>query len=359
VTVVRARAVFVGPREVEAGPSRIRARHFVIATGSSPAAPSIPGLKETPFFTNETIFRNRTRPEHLIVVGGGPIGVELAQAFRRLGSNVTLVEALRILNNEDEEAAAVVRASLEAEGVIMREQAGITRVRAASGGVEAELGPEKIRGSHLLVATGRRANIDDMGLEKAGVGVTKKGVAVDSRLRTQNKRIYAVGDAAGGPQFTHLAADHASTVVRNILFKIPAKRRDHLAPRVTFTDPELASIGKSEVETRELGGAVTRWDFTRNDRAATERRTEGFVKAMTDRRGKIIGAVIAGPGAGELIAPYALALAKGLRIKAFTDYIAPYPTRGEALKRAAGAYYAPALFSARARALVRLLALFD
>lgn len=359
VTVIRAPAAFTGPREVAAGDAVVQAKHFVIATGSSPVVPPISGLRETPHFTNETIFTNRTLPAHLVVVGGGPIGCELAQTFCRLGSRVTLIEAAHLLNNEDAEAAALLRARLAAEGVDLREGAKLQSVRARGEAIEAALDEGVIEGSHLLVAVGRRANVENLGLEKAGVVIDKKGVVVDSRLRTSNSRVFAVGDVAGGLQFTHVAGDHASTIVRNILFKVPAKRRDDIAPRATYTEPEIASVGVSQAACEAKGGRVVRWSFADNDRARAERDVEGFVKIMVDRRGRIEGGVVVGAQAGDLIQPLALAVANRLKIGAFTAMIAPYPTRGEALKRAAGAYYTPTLFSDRTKSLVRFLSVLD
>jgi len=361
VTVLREAASFTGPRQIRAGDTLVEAKYFVIATGSSPLVPPIEGLVGIAYFTNETIFENRTRPEHLIVIGGGPIGIELAQAHRRLGASVTIVEADTILNREDPEAVAIVRRALVEEGVAIREKTVVKAVRAAAGAIEAVLDHETIRGSHLLLAVGRRANVDGLDVEKAGVTASPKGIDVDARLRTANRRIYAIGDVAGGPQFTHLAGDHASTVIRNILFKTPARRRDGLAPRVTYCDPEIASIGLTENEAKKTDSRAraVSWPFAENDRAETERRTDGFVKINVGGGGRILGAMIVGKNAGDLIAPLALALANNLKIGAFTRLMSPYPTRGEALKRAAGAWYTPALFSSRTRALVRLLSIFD
>jgi pyruvate/2-oxoglutarate dehydrogenase complex dihydrolipoamide dehydrogenase (E3) component len=362
VKVIRARAEFTGPRAVKAGDTEIAAKHFVIATGSSPSAPPIPGLAETPHFTNETIFANRKQPSHLIVIGGGPIGTELAQAHRRLGSAVTIVDGMTILNREDAEAVEIVRRRLVAEGVTLRENAKIARVSNAGAAVAVTLeGGEVIEGSHLLVAAGRRANLDGLGLEKAGVVIEKGKLKLDDRLRTTNKRVFAAGDAAGGLQFTHLAGDHASTLVRNILFKTPAKRRDSLAPRATYCDPEIAAAGLNEAEAKAADPAcrTVKWPLKDNDRAQAERDTEGFIKAFVGRGGRILGATIVGSGAGDLIGLWSFALANRLKIGAMTAYIAPYPTRGEISKRAGGAYYTPTLFSDRTRSLVKLLAAFD
>lgn len=359
VRVIRAEAKFIGPRAVVAGDVEIAARRFVIATGSAPSIPPIPGLAGVRFLTNETIFANRTRPRHLIVAGGGPIGVELAQAHRRLGCAVTIVEAAALLGREDPEAVELVRGRLKAEGVVVREGAAIARV---DGAITVTLDSgEKIDGSHLLVATGRKPDFGGLGLERAGVEIDGGELRLDDRLRTTNRRIFAAGDAAGGPQFTHLAGDHASTIIRNILFKMPAKRRDALSPRVTYCEPELASIGLTEAEARQKYGDIrsVRWAFADNDRARTERDAEGFIKAAICKNGRILGATIVGRGAGDLIGLWAFAMANRLKIKAFTGYIAPYPTRGEASKRAGGAFYAPSLFSDRTRKIVSLLSVFD
>lgn len=362
VTVIRAAGAFIGPRALVAGEREIRAKHFVIATGSSPAVPPIPGLESTPYLTNETIFDLDAPPGHLVIIGGGPIGCELGQAFRRLGAQATIIDALEILNREDSETVGLLRARLTAEGVVLREKAKIARIAPRAGGIAVALeSGETIEGSHLLLAAGRRANVDGLGLDNANVAYTDKGIVTDERLRTTNRRIYAAGDVAGGAQFTHLAGDHASTIVRNILFKLPARRRDHLCPRVTFADPEIAAVGLSEDEAlKGRGGArVARWNFADNDRAQTEGRAEGFLKLVADRRGRILGASAVGDGAAETINLVCFAMANKLSMRAFANAMPAYPTRGEIVKRAAGAWYAPALFSDRARLLVRLLALFD
>jgi pyruvate/2-oxoglutarate dehydrogenase complex dihydrolipoamide dehydrogenase (E3) component len=362
VRVLRDRAVFLGPRSVRAGAVDIEAKFFIIATGSSPFVPPITGLADAPYFTNETIFENETRPDHLIVIGGGPIGVELAQAHRRLGARVTIVEADALLNRDDGEAVEVLRRALVAEGVAIREKAKAARVERTAGGVALTLdGGERIDGSHLLVAVGRRSNFEGLGLDAAGVAVENGRLKLDARLRTTNRRVFAAGDAAGGAQFTHVAGDHASTLVRNILFKMPTKRRDDLAPRVTYASPEIAAVGPSESEARGKYSdiVVSRWTYDENDRARAERETDGFIKTIARRNGRILGATIVGEGAGEAIGAWSLAIANGLKMTAFTSAIAPYPTRSEVSKRVAGAFYTPTLFSDRTRRLVALLGSFD
>jgi pyruvate/2-oxoglutarate dehydrogenase complex dihydrolipoamide dehydrogenase (E3) component len=364
VRVIRAPARFVGAQEIEADGRRIHARRIVVATGSSPALPPIPGLAEVPHLTNETVFDLTERPEHLIVIGGGPIGCELAQAHRRLGAAVTILELFSILPKDDPAAVGVVRDQLRADGIDLREQVEVKAVARGGNGIALtieEAGAEqRIEGSHVLVAAGRRANVDGLDLEAAGIEYGPKGIKVDARLRTSNRRAYAIGDVAGGFQFTHMAAHHASVVIKNALFKLPAKVDDRAVPWVTYTEPELGHVGLTEGMAKEQGVAVQalRWSFRENDRAQAERATAGFAKALVDRRGRIHGATIVGERAGELIQPWVLAMSAGIKIGAMAQFIAPYPTLGEVSKRAAGSYYTPKLFSERTRKLVRFLMRF-
>jgi pyruvate/2-oxoglutarate dehydrogenase complex dihydrolipoamide dehydrogenase (E3) component len=327
--------------------------------------PPIPGLADVPHLTNETVFDLTERPEHLVVIGGGPIGCELAQAYRRLGARVTVLELFSILPKDDPEAVRVVRDQLCAEGIDLREQVEVEGVAPEGNGIAVTVkdagGGRRISGSHILVAAGRRANVDGLDLEAGGIEYSPKGIKVDARLRTSNKRVYAIGDVAGGLQFTHVAAQHAAVVIKNALFRLPAKVDDGAVPWVTYTDPELAHVGLTEALARDRGVAVEalRWAFKDNDRAQAERETTGFAKALVDRRGRIHGATIVGERAGELIQPWVLAIANGIRIGALAQFIAPYPTLGEVSKRAAGSYYTPRLFSERTRKLVRLLLRFS
>ena len=364
VRVIEAEARFVGPREVAAGDASIGARRFVLATGSAPLVPPIPGLDAVSYLTNETVFDNRTCPEHLIVIGGGPVGVELAQAHRRLGAQVTVVEMARILGAADPELAEIVRVALVREGIEVSEGARVTAVGRGDGeavtvSLEHDGRRREIAGSHLLVAVGRRPNVDGLGLEAAGVAHDGGGVRVDSRLRTTNKRISAVGDVIGAQQFTHLAAHHVGIVLRNALFRLPARAGRQALPLVTFTDPELAEVGLRESEV-PAGQAIRilRWPFSENDRARAERRSEGFIKVVTTAKGRILGAGIVGAHAGELIQPWVLAIDNRLKIGAMAKSIVAYPTLIDVGKRAAGSYYAPRLFSERTKAIVRFLARF-
>lgn len=366
VRVIRAHARFVGHREVEGGGVRVRARFMVIATGSAPAVPPIPGLAEVRYLTNETIFALERRPEHLLVLGGGAIGCELAQAHARLGCRVTLLEAARILGADDPEAADVVRLALRRDGVTMREGVSVTGVAPAPDdgvalAVRTESGPEVVAGSHLLVATGRRVSFDGLDLERAGIAVGDRGrLVLDARLRTSNRRVFAVGDAAGGPQFTHVAGAHAGVVIRNVLFRLPAKADHSAVPRVTYTAPELAQVGPTEAELRAAGTCfgVLRWSFADNDRAQAERSVEGFTKALVAPNGRILGATVVGDAAGDLVAVWGLALARRLKVGALAGLTVAYPTRSEAVKRAAASWYIPTLFGDRTKAIVRFLLRF-
>jgi len=364
VRVLRAQSRFIGPREVAAGEFRIRARRFVIATGSTPLVPPLPGLERVSYLTNETVFDLVERPRHLLVIGGGPIGVELAQAFRRLGAAVSVVEMATLLPKDDPELVQVVRQRLHDEGVALHERTRVIAVEPTSDGValltESDGNRARIDGSHLLIAAGRRANIAGLDLAAAGIAHSATGITVDSHLRSSNRRIYVIGDAVGGLQFTHLAGYHAGIVIRHALFRLPARVDLRRVPWVTYCDPELAQVGVTEAAARAAGhdARVLRWPFAENDRAQAERATAGLVKAVVTPSGRILGAAIVGAHAGELIQPWQLAMANNLKIGALATLIAPYPTLGEASKRAAGSFYTPKLFTKRTRRLVRFLRRF-
>ena len=360
VEVIQAAARFTGPREVAAGEWCIRARRFVVATGSRPALPDLPGLAQVPHLTNETILELDELPRRLLMLGGGPVGIELAQAFRRLGSAVELADLGPILAREDPELVAVLRARLQAEGVGLHEGVRVVRVEPGPALVLAGAQGREYRlaGSHLLVATGRVPQLDGLNLAAAGIAWDARGVTVDRGLRTSNRRVYAIGDVAGGPQLTHLAAHHAALVVRNALFRVPVRADRATVPRVVYTEPELAQAGLRPAEAEELGRTheVVRAELAANDRALAEGRGEGLVKLVVGRRGKVLGAGIVGAHAGELILPWVLAIERGLPLRALAGAVVPYPTLSEASKRAAGAWYAPRLFTPGTRRLVRLLA---
>lgn len=362
VTVLKGHAKFTAPDILSVGAARIAAKRYVIATGSRPSIPPIPGLDQVSYHTNETIFGETAPIDHLLVIGGGPIGVELAQAQARLGAKVTLVELARLLPKDDPDLVGCVRRALIADGIDLREGSGVVRVAngSAPGTIDLHIadnlgGSEVVTGTHLLIAVGRRPVTEDLGLDIAGVEVAKGAIKVDRRLRTSNKRIYAIGDCAGGPAFTHVAGYHAGIVLRNILFRLPARVNADIIPWVTFSEPELAQIGLSEsaARARFKDVRVEQLAFTANDRARTERCTDGLIKVVLRANGRILGVGIAGPQAGELLAPWCLAMARGLKLSAIAGLLLPYPTLSEVSKRVAGNFYAPRLFGAGVRAIVR------
>ncbi len=362
-TVIRETARFTGPNTMEAGGRTIRAKRFVIATGSRPVVPDVPGLADVLFLTNETLFDLTALPGHLIVIGGGPIGFEMAQAFRRLGSAVTVLQrGPRVLAHDDAECSAIVRRRLEAEGVSIRTEVAVTRVSKDGTGVAVTLGNgETIAGTHLLVAAGRRPQIDGLELGAAGVAATDKGITTDSAMRTSNPRIFAIGDVAGSYRFTHWAGYQGGLVVRTILTHVPARENKSAIAWATYTDPELAHVGLTEAEAREKHGRavqVLRWPYQGNDRAQAELETDGLVKVITGRRGRILGADIAGAGAGEMAALFALAIAGGLGTRHLSAMVLPYPTLAEAAKRAAVSGYAAKLESGLAQRVLGALRRF-
>ncbi|WP_282022301.1 dihydrolipoyl dehydrogenase family protein [Ruegeria faecimaris] len=347
VKVIREYGSFVSPTQVQAGDHLITARRVVIATGSSPLIPSIPGLDKVPYYTNETIFDLRDKPDHLLIIGGGPIGMEMAQAHIRLGCKVTVIEGQKALGKDDPEAAEVVLDSLRAEGVAIHEQAMVAQIRGSDGAVEVvpENG-EIFSGTHLLLAAGRKANTDRLNLAAAGIEPIRTGIKVDDTLRTTNRRVYAIGDVAGGLQFTHVAGYHAGIIIRSALFGLPSKAKTAHIPWATYTDPELAQVGLTEVQARAEHGdkmEIARFDYHHNDRSISERKTNGFIKVMVVK-GRPVGATIVGHQAGELINLWSLALANNLKMGQVAAMVSPYPTIGELNKRVAGAYFSPRLF---------------
>ncbi|SLN17970.1 Mercuric reductase [Roseivivax jejudonensis] len=351
VRVIRESGRFVSDREMETDGYRIAARRIVLATGSRPFVPPIPGLDGVPYLTNETLWDLRELPRHLIVIGGGPIGMEMAQAHRRLGAEVTVLEGAKALGKDDPELSAIALDAIRGEGVDILENATAAQVRGTAGAIEVETEDGRtVSGSHLLVAVGRRANVEDLDLDKAGIETTRTGIRVDDRLKTTNRRVYAIGDVAGGLQFTHVAGYHAGVVVRSAVLGLPAKATtDHL-PWATYTDPELANVGLTEDQARERHGdriEVARFEYSGNDRAHAERHTAGLVKVVV-HRGRPVGAGIVGHQAGEHINLWAFALSSKAKMSAVTGMVSPYPTYGEVNKRAAGAYFSPKLFDSAA-----------
>ncbi len=341
----------------------VKARRFVIATGSKPGVPAISGLDQCPYFTNETIFEARERPKHLIVVGAGPTGLELAQAFRRLGSEVTVLEAAQPLAEEDPECAAIVLDALEREGITIRSRVKVERVRTLRQRIEVVLAgdtEETIQGTDLLVAIGRQPNVAGLDLELARVKHGPSGITVNKRFGTSNRRIYAIGDVIGQPHSTHAAELQAHLLIKHLLFRLPVGLQRDEIPRVTFTEPELAHVGLTGEKARDVHGAVRllRWPYLENDRAQAERETRGHIKVVTDPKGFILGVTIVGAAASEQISAWTLAINHGLNIRAMADLVVPYPTYMEVGKRAAVSFFAPKLSTSWVRRLSGLLRRF-
>ncbi len=366
VRVIKGHATFKDRRTVGVdGKIEIRARRFVIASGSAPALPPIPGLDDGPYLTNETIFDLDVLPAHLIVIGGGPIGMELAQAFRRLGSAVTVCETMRPLGKDDPECAAIVCDQLERDGVVLCSGVKVTSAAYAPGNVtltvEGQGGEETIAGTHVLVATGRAPTVDGLNLDNARIKYDGHGIHVAKNLKTSNKRVYAIGDCAAGQlQFTHAANYHAGLVIRNALFRLWVKVNNDAVPWVTYTEPELAQTGLSEAEARKRGLKIRilRWPYHDNDRAQAERTTHGHIKVITSTKGAILGATIVGAQAGELITTWTLAIAQKLNIRAITGVVIPYPTLSEIGKRAAIDFFSPSLTKPIVRRIIAWFRLF-
>lgn len=364
VTVIPEYAAFTGPREAASKNHKVRAKYFVIACGSQPALPQIDGLSDIEFHTNKTIFADSVKPDHLVIVGGGPIGIEMAQAHVRLGIPVSVIEASLVMAQDDSELVAMLKIQLEADGVTFIEGVSVASVRQNQPrDITLTLtNGATIDASHLLIASGRRPFIDGLMLSAAGVKFDTNGIVTDRRLRTSNKRVFAIGDVTGRHQFTHIASYHASICLRNILFKYPAKIDETAVPWVTFCDPELAQVGLTHEAAVNCWGrakvTVTKWDLTDNDRARVDQRTKGMVKVVIHKNGRILGVSILAPMAGEIIQPWILAIANRQKIASLATMIAPYPTYGEANKSAAGNFFTEKLYSKTMQKLVRFLLKF-
>ena len=366
--VIRERARFKDNRTVDSDTTEVRAKRIVIATGSRASAPPIPGLDKTPYLTNETIFSVDTQPEHLLIIGAGPIGLELGQAFARLGSKVEIIDIAAPLGQNEPEHAEVLVKALEAEGVVFHTPAKTKLIRKTETGVAIDLEDgSSLTGSHLLVAAGRKPVVDGLDLEKAGIDYDRKGVTTDDRLRTSNKRVFAVGDVSGRGGLTHAAGYHAGIIIKAFYFlppiidRIMGKATTDRMPAAIYSEPELASIGMTEAQAKEAGHNVKAltWDFEENDRAIAERSELGGVKIVATTKGKILGASIVGEGAGDLIQMISVAMTNGVKISGLAQIIAPYPTRGEAVKRAASSFYTETIFGPTAKKVAALFTKFQ
>jgi len=356
--VIRAPARFLSRDSIGVDGRMLRAPRIVIATGSRPSVPSIDGIGQVPFLTNENLFRLNELPRHLGIVGAGAIGMEMAQAFRRLGSDVTVIAPARPMERDDEEAALLVKASLEREGVCF-----VTGevVRCDGTGTDLLLtcnGGETIPCSHVLIAVGRMANVDSLDLGAAGVDMGKDGIVVDGRRRTSNKRIYAIGDCRAGPRFTHVSGYEGSNVALEIALGIPTSADFSALPHCTFTSPELAQVGMTEAEARARHGGkvrVVRQEFADNDRAVCEGRSEGFLKLVM-KGSKVLGATIVGDHAGDLLLPWSQVIAGKASTFAMGSAVVAYPSRSDISKQAAFTAWEPTVFGKWPKRLARLVA---
>ena len=338
VEVIFGSGQFIDKKTFEVNGRKLKARNFVISTGSRPAIPPVPGLKEAGYLTNEQVFSLSERPDSLAVIGAGPIGCELGQSFHRLGAQVTIISSRdRILPKEDLDAAAVVEKQLESEGISIIKNARVKQVELIEGKKYLQAGKEKIVTDEILVSAGRTPNVESLNLEAAGVEYDKHGIKVNAKLQTTNPRIYGCGDVIGGYQFTHVAAHEAVVVIQNALF-FPTKKVDYrVIPWATFTEPELARVGLSEQQAKERYGDdvyVLKQNFAGVDRAQAEGATNGFGKIITRGNGEILGAHLVGPSAGELIHEIVLAMSYKLKVSALTG-IHIYPTLSEVNSKAA------------------------
>ncbi|WP_424341140.1 dihydrolipoyl dehydrogenase family protein [Henriciella sp.] len=363
VTVIREHAHFSDRNTLASPTARVTAKRIILATGSKAAIPPIPGLAMVPYLTNETLFDIPELPSHLIILGGGPIGMEMAQAFRRLGSDVTVIEMGKVLARADRAHAEIAAQAMADEGVSLLENHKAVSVSESGGqiSVDTERGDgerKSVTGSHLLVATGRQAITDGLALEAGDVETDKQGILVNEKLRSvSNKNVWVLGDAAGMGQFTHLAGWHASVFVRRAFFKQRTKATSLPLPAVTYTSPEVAQVGLMEAEARERFGdsvSVSSFAFDENDRAIAEGKTKGECKLII-HKGKLLGASIVGEGAGDIIQIAGYAMSNDMKVQSLTNFISPYPTRAEVVKRAASAHFTDSVFGKTARTLVSLL----
>lgn len=366
VRIIAGAARFKDAATVVVGATTVKARHFIIATGSTPVIPPIPGLADTPYLTPETVFDLADCPRHLLILGAGRTGLELGQTFRRLGSEVTVFESETALRHEDRECAATVLDALRDEGVRLRSGIRIAQVRRVLARIQAVIaksveadatgsaGEEIVEGSHILLAAGRRPNIGDLDLDAAGIRYDQNRIVVDPRLCTTARNIYAIGDVIGGPKYAHAASHHAGLVVRNVLFRQSMTVDSYTVPRVIFTEPELAQVGLLEEEARALAKdiRILRWPYRENARALTAGAVNGHIKVITGSKGDILGATIVGAQAGENIATWTLAIGQKLNIAALAGSVVPHPTYGEVGKRAAITYFMGGLTNTRVRRIM-------
>jgi len=356
VDIINGEAVFIDSHTIEVNAKRLTAKRFVIATGSTAWIPPTDGLESVSYITNEDMFSLEELPEKLIILGAGPIGVEIAQAYSRLGSEVVVIEmAERILPRSDKDMSAALAAVLEKEGVTLicgqaatkvSQQGDIKTITLSDG--------QEITGDQLLVAVGRRAVVNGLGLENAGVEYTERGIVVNKKMQTSQRHIYACGDVTGLFPLTHVAEQQAGVVIANLIFRIPKKMSYQVVPTVVYTEPECAEVGVSEEEAKRLSLDIVRFDMKDLDRAVAERSTAGFAKLMV-KKGRLVGAAVIGNHAGETIHELVLAIQHKMKLSDLTGMIHAYPSYAQVNRRVAGQYFKDKLFSEKTRKIVRCL----
>ncbi len=339
------------------------AKSWVIATGSSPSVPQVEGLDRTPFITNREIFSLDRLPSSMIILGGGPVAIEMAQAFSRMGTAVSVIQrGKQILSREDKDMADLVMNVLKGEGVTFYLSASVLSARDAGGEREVVIKDSEnktltLKAETVLVATGREANVNGLGLQGIGIEFDNRGIKVDSRMRTTHKHIYAAGDVTGAYQFTHAAGYEGGIVVSNAVFRLPRKADYTFLPWCTYTDPELASIGMNEGMAKKAGISCSVWEeeFRTNDRSLAEGEKTGRIKMILGKRGKPLGIQILGPHAGELINEWVAVTNGRVGLSTLASAIHPYPTLGEINKKVAGDLFAKKIFSDRVRKALKFL----
>ncbi len=364
VEVVMGSAEITGARQVAVNGRTLVSKRIVVATGALLTVPPIHGLADAGYLTHLTAFDQNVLPRRIAILGGGPIGLEFAQVYQRLGAAVTVVEMLpQLLPREDVEVAAVLKQVLEDEGTTVHTSTSVERVTGDESGAKVLHATDSagaavtIAVDEIFVATGRKANTEGLGLEALGVELDRGVMKVDATLRSNVPGIWAAGDVAGGPQFTHVADYHAKLVLRNAIFPLRAKTDYSAVPAVTYTDPEIARVGLTEAEARQRYGKIDvfRYELADLDRAIVDGHATGFVKIVTRRNGKIVGATIVASGAGELIMPLVLAIKRKISLPKLSQVVYPYPTMAEGVKRAADNYYRAKLTGSTGKALRRVV----
>ncbi len=358
VGVFQESARFTGRRQISSDNVIVNFRYAVIASGTEPFIPDIQGISDIPYFTNETIFSLTELPKHLIIIGGGAVGVELAQAFTRLGSKVSIIEAHSILHNQDEEFKASICQLLKMEGVSIYEQSVPEKLAAKGLEISVRTNHQVITGTHLLIATGRIPLTTKLQLENAGIVIQNSLIKTNQHLRTDNRRVYAIGDVATTNRHTNMASAHASVVIQNILLKVPAKINPNIIPYTIYIEPELSHVGFSKYVAEQKFGKhniiCLNQSFKTNDRSAAEGSSLGLVQLIAKKNGRLIGATIFAPHAGELIQTCTFAVTQKLKLSSLARLNFPYPSYGEAIKYAAGSFYSKKLYGSKMRWIVRL-----